>query len=289
MILPSFTLPVKANNFQISWYDHCYSEKEGNLEAKYIVYISTTGRTIEDFTTPLLHNNATSEWVKKTVDLSSFAGKTINIAFQHNDKTEKTRIEIRDFRVEGSIIRSINFIIDQIKTQLKTIDLEKIEDNFIGEVNNSINKLSQIGHLDSTNLEEINSSVYNLNEKIYNEIQNNLYQEYNLSIHEELSTLLSLAVIKDIDEMTQRLMNLEILFEECYKLIKILPNVSDYFNEEGKGNNGLRYLSMNTRSVTCKLDDIFSDDMTLIANPDNLETFILISNKNYNITLDSDL
>ena len=44
-----------------------------------------------------------------------------------------------------------------------------------------------------------------------------------------------------------------------------------------------------TRSLTCKLDSTFSDNMTLIANPENLEIFILMTEKNYNITLNSDI
>ena len=316
MILPPITLPTNAKTFEISWYDYCHCEDNSEIKyIKYIVYVSTKSSSIEDFTTPLFYGNATNNWEMKSVDLSSYAGKTINISFQHNDTSEKNVLQIDDIRVEGVIINSVNFIIDEIKTQIKeqieTGDIETIKDNFIAEVNNSINNLFKIG-LSSTqnidvnisNIDNLNSSVYLLNQTIYNEVQDNqnLYQVFNLSIHDEISALLSLSIIKDIDEMIQRLTNLQILFDECYKLIRILPSVSNYFKTEDEENIGLRLLSMNknertiklnikaaqmTGSLTCKLDDTFKNDMTLIANPENIEAFILISNKDYNIVLNS--
>lgn len=84
MVSPAITLPSGSSTlyWQARAYDATYPDS-------YRVYVSTTGNTPSNFTTPLLtvgNGTSTGEsntWQNKTLDLSSFAGQTIYIAFQN--------------------------------------------------------------------------------------------------------------------------------------------------------------------------------------------------------------
>lgn len=100
MVLPSFTLPAVATGFELSWYEK--GQDASYCAENYSVYVSTSGRTAADFgTTAVLTSTATGAWVKKTVDLSSYAGQTINIAFRHHNTTDMYYLDIDDIRVGG--------------------------------------------------------------------------------------------------------------------------------------------------------------------------------------------
>lgn len=102
MVLPSFTLPADASEFNLSWWEK--GQDADYAEEYYSVYVSTTGRGVADFTatTAVLSSTATGSWVKKTVSLSNYGGQTINVAFRHYNVTDMFYLNIDDLRVGGA-------------------------------------------------------------------------------------------------------------------------------------------------------------------------------------------
>ena len=101
MILPTFTLPTDASDFELTWYE---KGQDASYAAEfYSVYICTTGNTVADFTatTAVLTSTTTGDWVKKTVSLANYAGQAINIAFRHHNCTDMFYLDIDDIRVGG--------------------------------------------------------------------------------------------------------------------------------------------------------------------------------------------
>ena len=98
MILPTFVIPVDSTNMVLSWYEGTPSSL---FSEYYSVYIDTTGRTVADFlaTTPVFSDSTSGGWVRKSVDLSSYAGKTINVAFRHHNVTGEYYLFIDDIKV----------------------------------------------------------------------------------------------------------------------------------------------------------------------------------------------
>ena len=99
MILPTFVIPNDSSDIFLTWYE---KGQDANYPSEYYsVYVSTTGSTIADFTatTDVLSSTATGNWVKKTVNLNSYAGQTINIAFRHYNVTDMFCLNIDDIRI----------------------------------------------------------------------------------------------------------------------------------------------------------------------------------------------
>ena len=100
MILPTFAIPVDSTNLTLSWYEGTpysfYTEY-------YSVYVDTTGRSVADFlaTTPVYSGATTGGWVKRVVDLSSYAGKNVNIAFRHHNVSGEYYIFIDDINIDN--------------------------------------------------------------------------------------------------------------------------------------------------------------------------------------------
>lgn len=84
MVSPAITLPSGTST--LYWQARAF---DGTYPDSYRVYVSTTGNTPANFTTPLLtvgNGTSTGEsntWQNKNIDLTSFAGQTIYIAFQN--------------------------------------------------------------------------------------------------------------------------------------------------------------------------------------------------------------
>jgi hypothetical protein len=108
LILPSFTLPTNASDFSLSWY--VKGQDPSYVDEVYSVYICTTGRTVANFTatTAVFKDTATADWIKRTVNLSSYAGQTIQIAFRHHDCTDMWYLNIDDIRVGGSAMPELS-------------------------------------------------------------------------------------------------------------------------------------------------------------------------------------
>ncbi|MBW8522573.1 choice-of-anchor J domain-containing protein [Chryseobacterium chendengshani] len=79
MVSPAITLPAGTNT--LYWHAKSY---DPTYKESYKVYISTTGNAVANFTTPALTVNLEeATWQNKSIDLSSYAGQTIYIAFQN--------------------------------------------------------------------------------------------------------------------------------------------------------------------------------------------------------------
>ncbi len=98
MMLPAFDIPSGVTEFTLTWWE---KGQDASYAAEYYsVYISVTGNTVTDFgTTAVLTSTTTGTWTKKTVDLSSYAGQTIYIAFRHHNVTDMYYLDIDDMRV----------------------------------------------------------------------------------------------------------------------------------------------------------------------------------------------
>lgn len=102
MILPAFTLPSDASEFNLSWFARGQDPDYANEH--YSVYISTTGNTPANFTagTEVYNGTSTDTYVKHTVSLANYAGQTIFIAFRHHNSTDVFYLNIDDIRVGGA-------------------------------------------------------------------------------------------------------------------------------------------------------------------------------------------
>lgn len=96
MILPAFTIPANEE-FVLSWY--AKAQDAEYADENYSVYVSTTGRNVADFTTAVFTGMPTGVWGKKIIDLSSYAGQTIYVAFRHYNCTDMFLLDIDDIRI----------------------------------------------------------------------------------------------------------------------------------------------------------------------------------------------
>ena len=81
LVSPQFTV---GNGSVLSWYD-CGQDPDYCAEP-YSVYIGT-GSNMNNYT-KLGDYKATKEWVNHTIDISSYAGKTLSVAFRHYNATD---------------------------------------------------------------------------------------------------------------------------------------------------------------------------------------------------------
>lgn len=108
MILPSFAIPTNAAGYILTWWER---GQDANYAAEYYsVYVATAGRSVANFTatTPVCSSTATGNWVQKTVDLSSYAGQVINIAFRHYNCTDMFYLNIDDIYVGGPLAPTVS-------------------------------------------------------------------------------------------------------------------------------------------------------------------------------------
>lgn len=97
LISPAVTIPAGAKlDYWVAAISATYSHEH------YQVRLSTTGAAISDFSVLLLeetlpqNNNA---WQNRTIDLSSFAGQTVRIAFVHTNISDVFALKIDDITV----------------------------------------------------------------------------------------------------------------------------------------------------------------------------------------------
>lgn len=81
LITPALSIPT-GSDYYLVW---DAAAVDANYPDGYNVKVSTTGTSVTDFTTTLLSVPAeNTSWTTRYVDLSGFAGQTINLAFQNN-------------------------------------------------------------------------------------------------------------------------------------------------------------------------------------------------------------
>lgn len=95
LISPAVTLTSPANlTFWVQGQDANYAAEY------YSVYIATNN-TVAAFTatTPVLSTVSTANWEQKTIDLSSYVGQTIYVAFRHHNITDMYRLNLDDIEI----------------------------------------------------------------------------------------------------------------------------------------------------------------------------------------------
>lgn len=100
LISPAITLP-SGSSPTLSWYDKSYSANYGN--EFYSVYISTTGNNPADFTTMLYSGTSIGIWARQYVNLSSYAGQTVYIAFRHYNCTNQWALLLDDITIDNNV------------------------------------------------------------------------------------------------------------------------------------------------------------------------------------------
>lgn len=107
LITPALAIPASGSTV-LSWW--ATGQDASDYAEHYEVLVSTTGTAASDFNaTPLYEETvATSrDYQNRTVDLSSYAGQTIYIAFVHNETTNMFWLDLDDvevYNVSGSAI-----------------------------------------------------------------------------------------------------------------------------------------------------------------------------------------
>ncbi len=96
IVTPSIAIPGTGSytfQFDVEALDASYPDG-------YIVYVSTTGQAVANFTSPAVMTVASGEttWTTKSVDLSSYAGQTIYLAVR-NHSNDMDVLAIDNFRV----------------------------------------------------------------------------------------------------------------------------------------------------------------------------------------------
>ena len=96
LITPDITLPSGISPILTFWFrgmdDISYYARE-HFEVK----VGNAGAsTVGDFTTQVFDTISSNEYAQKTINLSSYAGQTIRLAFVHNNVTDKSQLLIDD-------------------------------------------------------------------------------------------------------------------------------------------------------------------------------------------------
>ena len=98
LISPQIVLPSGVP-VTLSWW---FIVNGSYPEDKYAVLVSTTGTNVSDFTTTLVDITPTAangNWTQRTLDLSSYAGQSIYIAFHHHDTYDQNYVAIDDLSI----------------------------------------------------------------------------------------------------------------------------------------------------------------------------------------------
>ena len=99
LITPDITLPSGISPILTFWFrgmDNISYYAREHFEVK----VGNAGAsTVGDFTTQVFDTISSNEYAQKTINLSSYAGQTIRLAFVHNNVTDKSQLLIDDIVV----------------------------------------------------------------------------------------------------------------------------------------------------------------------------------------------
>lgn len=102
LVSPQITIPTGATNVNLTW--SATSMGATAFLEDYKVYISTTGNQVSNFTTLLLNvQNEPNTGSARTVNLSSYAGQNIRIAFR-NDSNDQYVMFLDNIKIAGNNI-----------------------------------------------------------------------------------------------------------------------------------------------------------------------------------------
>jgi len=104
LVSPQITIPTGATNVNLTW--SATSLGDTAFLEDYKVYISTTGNQVSNFTTLLLNvQNEPNTGSARTVNLSSYAGQNVRIAFR-NDSNDQYVMFLDNIKIAGNNILS---------------------------------------------------------------------------------------------------------------------------------------------------------------------------------------
>ena len=101
LVSPQFVLP-SGQTITLSWW---YKVNGGYPEDKLAVRVSTTGNAVANFTATLVDitpTEANGTWTQYTLDLSSYAGQSIYLAFHHHDSYDMNYILLDDVQITAA-------------------------------------------------------------------------------------------------------------------------------------------------------------------------------------------
>ena len=102
LVTPAIAIPSDLssdNNVALWWW---VAAQDGNWPSDhYEIFISTTGNTVADFTSPAVYTEtiSTNEWLLRYLDLTPYIGQTIYIAFVHNNCEDEFVMKLDDIEV----------------------------------------------------------------------------------------------------------------------------------------------------------------------------------------------
>lgn len=102
LITPAVSIPSELTSnhrVMLQWW---VAAQDGNFPADhYEIYISTTGSTAGDFTSPAVYTEtiSTDTWIHRYLDLTPYIGQTIYIAFVHNRCEDEFVMKLDDIEV----------------------------------------------------------------------------------------------------------------------------------------------------------------------------------------------
>ena len=102
LITPKLQLSA-GNNYLLTWYDGA-TDPDYYAE-HYAAYVSTTGNSVNNFTTstPVFQTTlTTAQYTQHTVNLSAYAGQEIYIAFRHYNSTDVFLLTLDDISITES-------------------------------------------------------------------------------------------------------------------------------------------------------------------------------------------
>lgn len=126
MATPAITLPISTSPISLQ-FDAL--AQDPNFADGVEVYVSTTGATPADFTATALYNTTASgeanPWTTRSIDLTSYAGQTIYIAFRNNS-TDKFILGIDNIVVSELLDDNAQLVsadIDNVTAGNRTVDI----------------------------------------------------------------------------------------------------------------------------------------------------------------------
>ena len=103
-VTPAIVLPA-GSEYSLSWYVRSFASAT-YANDNYSVYISTSN-SISNMTTAVFNEFTPTEWSKRTIDLTNYAGQTIYIAFRHHNCTDMYFFSIDDLRIGDAEIPEV--------------------------------------------------------------------------------------------------------------------------------------------------------------------------------------
>ena len=122
LISQPITIPA-TGDYELSWYARPYSS--GWHEEHYVVYVSTTGNSVSDFTDSIYWETmpAIEDYTCRMVSLSAYAGRTVYLAFRHHC-VDQYALLIDDISIAAPSAPGVMIIAPEAATSVQSIVLK---------------------------------------------------------------------------------------------------------------------------------------------------------------------